>query len=672
MIARLTMIVWVAWLGMLGLMAALLIGYVPHPHFFPMTALLAVLIVAGSALIGGALWRLIRGSRRGAALTCLLLGVAPLGFLAGHILYGLKVGQGRQISRTPPLLLLVPFGESILDLEARFRYPVRTAGAKVVMIAKPDGHAREQVAAMDRHVRALEARLGRPMIGRVHWARGPLFGMQGKAIVGLCMGSRPGENPADGEGLTQLDRHEVAHCVIAGLCNLGSDPPSVLSEGWAEANTGHDPAWLARRAREHFEGGEGLSLRELTGPDWYGRHHWPAYIQGAVLVDYLLRLYGPERFLALYTSCRRATFAGDCRRILGVGLDDLDAAYRADVDRIAGDGPGLLRALERIRTGPGLDPAAWKAFLAEYSAAADALLAPYRQVAMTTKFSYAHATAGREPETSEEEVRYVRSGGFRSDRRIGADFAEVILAHPERPFQARRNRPTDPWEVRVERNPDPARTYRRLAGAIDRREFVSKLAAILVTVSEELANRPDSAGVVVTKLERYREAGHPRARVRLEDRTPGDGVPWRAFTAVLSPDDHFAALSDIIEGGRVGTLHGAYSYDRYNGLPVLRACVRSSPKRAGGRTTRITVVDRRFDPPSESELTRERLLDGPWIEKVADPDESYRDPTSFTDWYGVPLVAGAASLLAGATTAVFLRTRRATPGEADSPQREGG
>ena len=60
MLTRLTFTVWLAWLGMLGLMVGLLVGFVPHPHFLPMTALLAILIVAGLALIGGAGWRLIR------------------------------------------------------------------------------------------------------------------------------------------------------------------------------------------------------------------------------------------------------------------------------------------------------------------------------------------------------------------------------------------------------------------------------------------------------------------------------------------------------------------------------------------------------------------------------------------------------------------------------------
>jgi hypothetical protein len=44
----------------------------------------------------------------------------------------------------------------------------------------------------------------------------------------------------------------------------------------------------------------------------------------------LLRVYGPERFLKLYTTCQQATFEADCRATLGIGLDELDAAFWAD------------------------------------------------------------------------------------------------------------------------------------------------------------------------------------------------------------------------------------------------------------------------------------------------------------------------------------------------------
>ncbi len=158
----LTVAVWVSSLGLLGLLGGMLIGPAWHPHFLPVTAMLALVVVAGLALIVAASWRIVRGPGRRRALSWLLIGAAPLWFLAGHFLYGLGIGGGRQFPMKVGLKLLMPMAESLMDLEARFRYPQRTVGEKVVMISEPmlEAEARAQVAAMDRHVRSLEARLG--------------------------------------------------------------------------------------------------------------------------------------------------------------------------------------------------------------------------------------------------------------------------------------------------------------------------------------------------------------------------------------------------------------------------------------------------------------------------------------------------------------------------------
>lgn len=49
---------------------------------------------------------------------------------------------------------------------------------------------------------------------------------------------------------------------------------------------------------------------------WYDRVLPPVYEQGGPLVDYILRTWGGERLFELYSTCRRETFAEDCRRIL--------------------------------------------------------------------------------------------------------------------------------------------------------------------------------------------------------------------------------------------------------------------------------------------------------------------------------------------------------------------
>ena len=245
---RLALAVWLAWLGLLCLLLTMFLFLVWHPHFLPLTCALALFIGLGSLLIGASLWRMIRGPRRVRAACCLLLGTPPLWFMSGHFWYGLQIASGRQVPLNMALKMLVPLGESLMDLEARFRYPQRTVGEKVVMISTPVPDAAEQVAAMDQHVGMMEKRLGREINGRVHWVRGPLLGLQGKAILGVCMGTRPGAEGARGPELADMDRHEVAHCVINPFLTPWSEPPSLLIEGWAEANSGSDATQLAERA----------------------------------------------------------------------------------------------------------------------------------------------------------------------------------------------------------------------------------------------------------------------------------------------------------------------------------------------------------------------------------------------------------------------------------------
>ena len=120
--------IWVSCLALLGLLGIMLAVLALHPHFLPVTCVLAVAIIAGLALIVGALWRIVRGPGRRDALLWLLLGSAPLWFLGGFFFYGLAIGNSRQIPINLAIKLMAPLGESVMDLEARFRYPQRTVG----------------------------------------------------------------------------------------------------------------------------------------------------------------------------------------------------------------------------------------------------------------------------------------------------------------------------------------------------------------------------------------------------------------------------------------------------------------------------------------------------------------------------------------------------------------
>jgi hypothetical protein len=127
-LVRLAVAVWMAWLGLVGLMFGMLRLGALHPHFLPVTAVLVVLLAAGLSLLILGIWRLLRGPRRMHALACLLLGLPPLGFLAGHLMYGFGTAYDRQLTLGLPLKVLVPFGESILDLVARFQSGPKASG----------------------------------------------------------------------------------------------------------------------------------------------------------------------------------------------------------------------------------------------------------------------------------------------------------------------------------------------------------------------------------------------------------------------------------------------------------------------------------------------------------------------------------------------------------------
>ena len=122
---------------------------------------------------------------------------------------------------------------------------------------------------MDRHVEASLARLDQSATWPIVWYRGPIFGLRPCAIYDTAIGSEVGQCPSwtrrGADGLTDLDRHEVAHCVITRNYTARSDPPRVLMEGWARANQGTPVEDLADTAWDDREKGS-VSYTHLTLP----------------------------------------------------------------------------------------------------------------------------------------------------------------------------------------------------------------------------------------------------------------------------------------------------------------------------------------------------------------------------------------------------------------------
>jgi hypothetical protein len=649
----LTIVVWVSSVAFEGILAGLAVLHIWHPHFAPVLPMLALVMFTGLSLIVGSGWRIVWGPSRPRALSCLLIGVAPLWLLAGQFLCGFAAWSKK--SQIPNFVLrpLVPLGDAVRDVDARFRYPMRTLGEKVEMISPPmpATQARDQVAAMDRHIRSLEARLGRSTEWTVRWARGPVLGEQGKAPGGLSIGSRPGEWWADAEGLTPTDRHEVAHGMIASFCRRVSDPPSVLIEGWASANMGSDPIEKARILKHGWERGHGFTLRQLTGEEWYGQHESPAYLYGGPLVDFLLCRFGPEKFLELYTTCGRTTFDADCRRILSVDIDALDAALRAEIDRSLGEAGSLDRhRLEHLKLDPRVAAERWKAFLVDYFAAAERLHAPNRQVRLSVVTTRSDTDAQGQTEKSSFEERSLRSGDFASLRYKTPYYELARLSHPQRSLVARRSAEDRTWQVDDESKRTPEQSRRRCLDLIEMLDAAGyQEVAPLMSLSQNLLVHING-DYVVAALEHFTEGDRPRVRVRFEDRSPAETkVQWRATTLIFAVDDFYAAQAERLEGDGPdgGAYESNFNYDRHEGIPVLLSMhtTKTAPDGSHG-TIDLEVVERRFGPIPEDEFNPDRFLDGPQVTKTqVDPHTD--KPSAPGNWIWTPFVIGTLCLVVG-------------------------
>jgi|GEM_PF-4540968 len=63
-------------------------------------------------------------------------------------------------------------------------------------------------------------------------------------------------------------------------------------------------------------------------------HHWPMTMV-KMMGEFLLRQYGPEKFVQLYFSVRPGTFAKQCKLIYGQELESLEAEFWKEVERLA-------------------------------------------------------------------------------------------------------------------------------------------------------------------------------------------------------------------------------------------------------------------------------------------------------------------------------------------------
>jgi len=330
---RMAYVAWIVWLVGLVWMVAAYLSRSVQPNFWPLLILLAVQLLAAVVGLAVGAWRLCRGPRRLAAAGWMLLGMGPICLWAAHVSYGIWFVQGRQLDSNLMKRVSRPALLALADAAAHALYPERTEGRYVVMFHNGVLDSPQQdVVAMDRHLERMQESLGRKMRSKVRWVRGSLLGVEGRGGGGLALGSSD-IKPRETDELSQLDLHEAAHALVDTLEHgdirvpLDHEAPAILSEGWAELHSGYPDQALLQNAWNDRRRGLVLPLREFTSEDWYHRHWSPAYIQGGPLVEYVLHEFGPQKFFELYMTCRRETFAEDCKRILGLSLDELNRAY---------------------------------------------------------------------------------------------------------------------------------------------------------------------------------------------------------------------------------------------------------------------------------------------------------------------------------------------------------
>ena len=652
--ARLAITVWVAWLAWLGLALTLMTWHVVNPNPILAVGLMVFILTALAGLVGSVAYRLIRGPGRKRALGWLLIGAAPGWCLTGLVLLGMRPGFDLHVRPGFASKLLIPLARPFFDLEASWFYPERTSGRWVTMVGAPVANASAQVAAMDRHVDALLARLGQPKTWPIRWYRGSLFGMGGRAIANMALGVEVGHLTSGSDVLTSVDRHEVAHTVIAGLGSPTSDPPRLLTEGWAQANSGKSAEGLAREAWRSRQWGRSLTLRQLIAADWYWNSGPAAYDQGAPLVNYLLQTYGPERFLQLYTTCEPGTFEADVQRILGVSLDQLNTAYWAEIDRLVNLVVPPARAwLETLSLAPGVNPVAWKSFLADYFIAAKRVAAPYDHVRLKT-----HARNGTEADRGqpwyfEDQTESLRSGPFARFRRRTNQSEFAGLAHPNHSIWVeRRFKPeVKPWTMtQLDPQTTADQTYRHALSVIESRasmtQWLTSHGATLLELPELLWSYGIPEDLAVAEFQTTTEGGHHLVTLELRASPSTPGAKPSGFRFSFDADDGYLVRSirDQIHGQTGDTL---LEYDQIDGRPILRSLVTKFEPNGQPRTLRMVVDDCQFGPIDESEFALEPFLaslgPGPIVRETA------QEPSTATplDYYSVAFVLGGVSLAGG-------------------------
>ena len=361
----------VAWVGGVLSVVLLAIEYrlqVLHPASLLFLFFMVLTLGPALAALAVVLWRGALGQWRHISPWWTIAAILPAIGWASWGAYGFRVLHTREVPRNLPMRLLNIAGASVMEARAVYWMQHRIETPRLIMFFDdgiPD--PRRDAAEMDQHVTGMEALTGLRLRTKIFLVRAPILENRHVAFLGLAFGSPRGT-------AGYVDRHELAHAVLAQHEGLDADPPTLLGEGWAESQSrtsrqladeainlrGLISDWRAKWPqmtpsqkedllrgfvdRRGFErlismaapnGGDPLSLRELTGGFWYHRDNGPVYSIGGAFSDYLIRTYGAGRFVQLYFACRPDRFEQECKRVLGTDIESLEKEFWEDEERVA-------------------------------------------------------------------------------------------------------------------------------------------------------------------------------------------------------------------------------------------------------------------------------------------------------------------------------------------------
>jgi hypothetical protein len=348
--------------------------YAP-PHAAWAILSIGTITAIGFATVLLCLRQLLRGPKRLLAVALLIVGTAPIVWIAMFLLaLYLQV-----VTHTPrrfdvPVRIAAFWAASVGDLEARWRYSRWTTGKHVILLDDGKMPVPEKlVAQMDEHIEQMAVRLQSSVpTEKARWVRGSLLWLNGVAVLTWAICDAERNSPE----LTALDRHEMAHATITAMGDVDQDPPMLLCEGWAESQS-KERAALILPLQDKAEQGSTCSLQELVEPDWYRRSFDPVYDHGGALAIYLIEHYGAAKFSSLYHSVRFSTFASESEHILGDSWPVVESQFwqwlasEAETlkTRPGGNNPPTSQTAADVKLAKPVNPLDWQAIVDGYQAA---------------------------------------------------------------------------------------------------------------------------------------------------------------------------------------------------------------------------------------------------------------------------------------------------------------